>query len=382
MSVKSLCLRALALMAVLSLPACSSLNPFASSGPEMAPLPQITPTVSFTTRWSARVGEAGGYRFEPAIVGNEIVAAGADGDVARFGDNGQPRWRVTVDGGLAAGVGADDALAVVANGRGEVIALDGASGAERWRTAVNAEILAVPAMARDFVVARSSDDRLFGLDRASGEIKWTYKRTTPALTLRTQSGMLIDQNVAVTGFPGGKLAAINLNNGTLIWELTVAYPEGSTELERIADVTGVPVLHRQNLCAATFQGRVSCFDITDGKTIWSRPVSTSVGIARDGRQVYVTEDGDAVSALDAFSGASMWRQDKLALRQLSAPLVTAAGVLVGDVEGHVHVLDPDNGAFVGRGETDGSAVRVAPQALGETVVVQTQAGHVYVFDVR
>ncbi len=382
MTVKSMCLRVLPVVAALSLSACSSLNPFASSGPEMAPLPQITPTVTFAKRWSASVGDAGIYNFEPAIVGNEVLAAGEDGVVARFGENGQQRWRVTVEGGLTAGVGADDSLAVVANGRGEVVALDGATGAERWRAAVNAEVLAAPAVARDFVVVRSSDNRLFGLDRERGEIKWTYKRTTPPLTLRTQSGMLIDQNVAVTGFPGGKLAAINLNNGTLIWELTVAFPNGSTEIERIADVTGVPVLHRQNLCAATYQGRVSCFDITNGKTVWSRPISSSAGIARDARQVYVSEESDAVSALDAFSGASIWRQDKLGLRQLSAPLVNSVGVLVGDVEGYVHVLNRDNGAFIGRVETDGSAVRVAPRALGDAAVVQTQGGHIFVLDAR
>lgn len=375
-------IRVLPLVGALALSACSSLNPFSSSGPKMAPLPEISPTVTLAQRWSGRVGEAGIYRFEPAVVGDEVVAAGAGGKVVRFGVQGQARWTTELKGGLTAGVGADDAIAVVVNAKGEVIALDGGTGAERWRTPVNAEVLAPPAVAKDFVVVRSSDNRLFGLDRSSGELKWTYKRTTPALTLRTQSGMLIDQNVAVTGFPGGKLAAINLTNGGLIWELTVALPEGTTELERIADVTGEPVIYRQNLCAATFQGRVSCFDITNGKTTWSRPISSSEGIARDARQIYVTEASDAVSALDAFSGASMWRQAKLDLRQLSAPLATETGVLVGDVKGYVHVLSRENGAFIGRGDTDGSAVRVAPKSMGDAVVVQTADGRIFVFDLR
>jgi outer membrane protein assembly factor BamB len=369
-------------VAALALSACSSLNPFSDSGPKMAPLPEFSASVTLSTRWSARVDEAGIYRFEPAVVDNEVFAAGSAGEVARFGDTGQARWRTELKDTLTAGVGADDALAVVANARGEVIALDGATGTERWRTPVNAEILATPAVAKDFIVVRSSDNRLFGLDRQSGELKWTYKRSTPPLTLRSQAGMLLDQNVAVTGFPGGKLAAINLTNGGLIWELTVALPEGTTELERIADVTGMPVLYRQNLCAATFQGRVSCFDITNGKTAWSRPISSSEGIDRDGRQVYVTEADDAVSALDAFSGASMWRQAKLSLRQLSAPVVTEAGVVVGDVEGYVHVLSRETGAFVGRADTDGGAIRVVPRRLGDAVVVQTAEGRVHVFDLR
>lgn len=374
--------RLLPVVAALALGACSSLNPFSDDGPKMAELRDIQPKVTVSPRWSASLGDAGIYRFNPAVVGNDVVAASAEGVVARFTEAGQERWRTRLEGGLTAGVGADEGLVVVANGKGEIIALDGANGQEKWRKPVNAEVLAEPAVAQDYVVVRTSDNRLFGLDRSTGETVWTYKRVTPPLTLRTQSGMLVDKNVAVTGFPGGKLAALNLNNGGLIWELTVAYPEGTTEIERLADVTGVPVLYRQNLCAATFQGRASCFDITNGKTIWSRPASTSVGIARDARQVYVSETAGAVAALDAFSGASMWRQGDLTNRQLSAPVLTGGGILVGDAEGYVHVLDRSTGAFIGRAQTDGSAIKAAPQPLGDAAVVQTQKGRLYVFDVR
>ncbi|WP_230969317.1 outer membrane protein assembly factor BamB [Nitrogeniibacter aestuarii] len=374
--------RLLPVVAALALGACSSLNPFSDDGPKMAELRDIQSKVTVSPRWSASLGDAGIYRFNPAVVGNDVVAASAEGVVARFTEAGQERWRTRLEGGLTAGVGADEGLVVVANGKGEIIALDGANGQEKWRKPVNAEVLAEPAVAQDYVVVRTSDNRLFGLDRSTGETVWTYKRVTPPLTLRTQSGMLVDKNVAVTGFPGGKLAALNLNNGGLIWELTVAYPEGTTEIERLADVTGVPVLYRQNLCAATFQGRASCFDITNGKTIWSRPASTSVGIARDARQVYVSETAGAVAALDAFSGASMWRQGDLTNRQLSAPVLTGGGILVGDAEGYVHVLDRSTGAFIGRAQTDGSAIKAAPQPLGDSAVVQTQKGRLYVFDVR
>ena len=230
------------------LSACSSLNPFSSSAPKMAPLPELRDATPVTTLWSAQVGDADIYRFSPAVVEGQVIAAGHDGVVARFAAGGQASWRVRLDDRLTAGVGADAGLAVVANERGEVIALDADSGEERWRGSVNAEVLAPPALARDFVIVRSSDNRLFGLDRKDGKVQWTYQRTTPPLTLRNQSGMLVEENVAVTGFPGGKLAAFNLTNGGLIWELTVALPKGATELERIADVVGAPVIYRQNLC--------------------------------------------------------------------------------------------------------------------------------------
>lgn len=364
------------------LSACSSLNPFSSSDAKMAPLPELQNATPATTLWSARIGDADIYRFSPAVVDGQVIAAGHDGDVARFAAGGQARWRVSLDDRLTAGVGADGGLAVVANERGEVIALDADTGEESWRSSVNAEVLAPPALARNFVIVRSSDNRLFGLDRKNGSVQWTYQRTTPPLTLRNQSGMLVEENVAVTGFPGGKLGAFDLTNGGLIWELTVALPKGATELERIADVVGEPVIYRQNLCAATFQGRVACFDISDGRMVWSRPLSSSDGISRDARQVYVTESDDAVSALDAFSGASMWRQSQLERRQLSAPLATPAGVVVADGEGYVHWLSLNSGAFIARAKTDGSAIDAPPRMLGDDVLLQTRDGGIYVVAAR
>ena len=369
-------------LAATLLSACSSLNPFSSSSAKLAPLPELQNATPVTTLWTARIGAAGIYRFAPAVVDGQVIAAGHDGAVARFAAGGETRWRAKLDDRLTAGVGADGALAVVANERGEVIALDADTGEERWRGSVNAEVLAPPALARDFVVVRSSDNRLFGLDRTDGSVAWTYQRTTPPLTLRNQSGMLVDENVAVTGFPGGKLAAFNLTNGGLIWELTVALPKGSTELERIADVVGEPVIYRQNLCAATFQGRVACFDISDGRMVWSRPISSSDGISRDARQVYVTESDDAVSALDAFSGASMWRQSQLENRQLSAPLATPGGVVVADGKGYALWLSLNTGAFIARAQTDGSAISVAPRMIGDDVLLQTHDGGIFVVAAR
>jgi hypothetical protein len=73
------------------------------------------------------------------------------------------------------------------------------------------------------------------------------------------------------------------------------------------------------ICAAAFQGRVACFDLGTGNLIWSRDISSAAGVAIDSRYVYVSDDKGAVHALDKASGASLWKQDKLFLRRLTAP---------------------------------------------------------------
>ena len=40
----------------------------------------------------------------------------------------------------------------------------------------------------------------------------------------------------------------------------MALPRGATELERVADVMGNPVVDERQVCAVAYQGRVACFD--------------------------------------------------------------------------------------------------------------------------
>lgn len=361
---------------------CSSLNPFASSSPEPAELVAFKPSAELNTVWQAEVGSSGPYVFQPAVVGTEVYAAAHDGTVARYQD-GKAVWTAKVGKRLSAGVGSDGRLAVVVTTGGEVVAYDAATGERRWRVPAGVEVLAPPAVGDAVVVVRASDSRLIGLDARDGSRRWVFQRPTPPLALRSFAGMTIEGDVALVGYPGGKLVAVNLANGGPLWELTVATPRGATELERVADVAGTPVLGRREVCAVAYQGRAACFDATNGNAIWSREFSSSAGMDRDTRFVYITDDRDAVHALEAGSGVSAWKQDALARRTVSRPLVAGNFVAVGDMEGYVHLLDRESGAFAARARADDSAIVADPRRFGaQGFVIQTRDGNIRVFEVR
>ena len=221
------------------LAACSSLNPFASSAPKPAELVAFQSSAELRPLWSANIGDAGPFVFQPEVVGDSVYAAAHGGTVARYQD-GRAQWSVRVGKRLSAGVGSDGRLVVVVSVDGEAIALDAASGAERWRVPVGAEVLAAPAMSSDIVVLRASDNRLIGLDARDGARRWVYQRATPPLALRSFAGIVVVENsVAIAGFPGGKLAAVNLANGGELWELSVTVPvrpDGKISVPLIGDV--------------------------------------------------------------------------------------------------------------------------------------------------
>jgi len=156
----------------------------------------------------------------------------------------------------------------------------------------------------------------------------------------------------------------------------VALPRGATELERIADITSLPVADANMVCAVAFQGRVACFDLMRGNQLWAREISSISGLTMDNRYLYVSDAKGAVHALDKNSGGSIWKQDKLLGRQLSSPLVINGFVAVADYQGYVHFLSRDDGNFAARIATDGSAVVAPPLALNGNILLQTVNGSV------
>lgn len=362
-----------------------TLNPFSRSAPKVKPaeLSAIQPSAELKTLWQTGIGGAGEYVFVPAVVGESVYVAARDGTLARL-DGGRQVWRIGAGQAISGGVGADGKLVVVGTAKGEVLAFHAADGRPAWQTRTSSEILAAPAVSGDLVAVRSGDARIFGFDAADGKRRWVYQRTTPALALRSNVGVTLTDKALYAGFPGGKLVAVALNNGAALWEATVALPRGTTELERIADVASDPVVDGRMVCAVAYQGRVACFDAVNGNQQWARDVSSTSGLDIGGRYLYVSDEKGAVQAFDRSSGASIWKQDKLFMRSLSRPLALGRRLAVADFQGVVHLLSEDDGAFVARQATDGSAIVAAPRRLSgdDSFVVQTKSGAVHALTIK
>lgn len=360
-----------------------SINPFAPSAPKMSPLPELGKSEQAAkTLWSVDVGDAKAYDFTPAIVGETVYVAEHKGMLYRL-DNGKTTWKIEAGQPLSAGVGAGAGMLVVGTAKGGVLAFDAETGKALWQAQVSSEVLATPAVSSDGVAVRSGDNRIFFLDARDGSRKWLYQRPMPALSVRSTGAPVFADRYLFAGFPGGKLVGLSLQNGAPVWEGTVAQPKGTTELDRVADIVSAPVIDGTQICAVAFQGKVACFDMGQGGAmVWSRDISSARGVALDGRYLFVTDDEGVVYGLDRLSGGSLWKQDKLRNRAVTAPAVRGEVVVVGDAEGYVHFLSREEGAFMARQKTDGTAIRVAPQRLGEAVLTQSSGGDVSLIGIQ
>lgn len=347
---------------------------FGGSKTAPAPLVEFKPALNVAVAWRVSVGSARGTYLQPAVLDNAVYAASAAGTVLRVEPaSGNVVWRTDVETRLSAGVGADGFTVAVATPRGEVIALD-ADGKVRWRAQVSSDVIAPPLVGRGLVIVRSTDHRISAFEADSGKRRWLYSRPVPALTLRASTETAFAGDSVLAGFPGGRLVALALANGAARWEAVVAEPKGTTEVERLVDVVGPLAIGEGLACAAAFQGRVMCADAASGALRWSRELAAGAGPARDARRLYAVDTASHVHALAAEGGASLWRNDRLAHRQLTAPLALDAAVVVGDLAGYVHFLTPGDGGFGARVQVDSSAIVARPMAWGDGAIVQTGDG--------
>ncbi|MES2070697.1 MAG: outer membrane protein assembly factor BamB [Pseudomonadota bacterium] len=367
-----------ALLAVTGCSTISKYNPFSSKESKHPPaeLQEFKPSMAVKQAWSASVGNAGAYVFTPAQAGDFVYAAGADGTLAKLeAANGRSVWRINAGTSLTAGVGADANTVAVAGQKGYLLAFDN-DGKQRWKVQASSEILSAPVVGQGLVIVRSIDNKVAAYDVESGARKWAVDRPLPALTLRTVPGITIADQLVIVALPGGRLAALSINNGGLRWEVAAGDPKGATELERIADVSGTPVVVGREVCTVAYQGRVGCYDLVSGAVRWAKKLSSEVGVSVDERFVFAADDQGALSAFSRNAGASAWKNDKLAHRRLSTPTSFGRAVAVGDSFGYVHFLSREDGSFIGRISTDGGQIVSAPMVAGSNLIVQTKSGAV------
>jgi outer membrane protein assembly factor BamB len=357
-------------LAVAVLAACSSSNP----ADKPAPLASLQSPIPVHVMWRLRVGDGRGTYLQPAVFPNAVYAAATNGNLVRVDpSSGKEVWKLRAPGKLGAGVGSDGFQLAVAGQRGEVYVYT-TEGKLAWQARVPSDVVTAPLVGHGLVIVRSTDQGVTAFEAQTGRKRWIYKRQTPPLTLRGPTEMVFSGENVIAGFPGGRLVAIALSNGAARWDSVVSEPKGATEVERLADVLGSLGLMDNRICAASYQGRVACFDATTGEEQWARELPAGAGVAIDGDQLFGVDAAATVRTFALSNGAGGWANKTLAHRALSSPGSLGRWLVVGDYRGYVHWIDRRDGALVGRVEVDSGPIVAEPRPLSGGVLVQTQRG--------
>ena len=348
-----------------SIAGCSTISGWFDSDDDdpMAPmaLSDITETVKIKELWSVGVGDGQGdgfYRLQPAISGEVIYAASADGEVVAVDrKRGKTLWEVDLDLSLSGGVGVYKDVLLLGSSEGLVLKLDANTGEQLWTTMLTGEILSPPQANGKVVVAQTYNGKLQGLDFATGQLLWTYNSKVPVLTIRGTSVPIMENNRVYAGFASGRVLAFDAQTGSIVWDGRVAIPQGRSEIERIVDVDGTMELAGNELYAVSYQGSVVAIDVESGRKIWQQKASSFSGVSLGFGNVYAADEDGTLNAFMRNGEGVRWSQGALGYRQLSRPTPVGSYVTVGDFEGYLHVLSQVDGDFVGRVRVDSDGVR-------------------------
>ena len=381
---------ATAALALVVLSGCTTIkNVFDGRGKDKSAEPtklsEIANSVTASRLWTVSVGKGEEYLGvgqHPAIADGHVYAAAVDGGVSALDlRTGQSLWHYASELRLSGGPGVGDGLVVAGGLEGDVVALDAATGAEKWKAKVSNEVLAAPVIGGGMVFVHSNDGRVSAFDAATGERRWFYSADIPALTVRGTGGMTLGPGILFVGNDNGTLTALSTTDGNLMWSTVVAEPDGRSELERMADVDGPPVLDGTTVFATSFKNHTVAIDGPTGQVMWDRENGGPRGLGMSNSAVVVTDPLGNVHGLDKNTGASLWQQTGLARRNVSAPAVQGDYVVVGDFEGYVHWLRLADGAFAARARMDG-AITAQPVVSDGVVVLQSSEGQLAAFSLQ
>ena len=364
------------LLALVALLVCSLL---ACSGSSRARKPNaltaVTNQFEMAEIWSENVGSSAPYYFAPIVAGDAVYSAAASGRLVKLDLlTGKIIWEVSVPDRLSVGPGSDGKTTVAVSDKGMVYAFD-ETGKNVWSVSVGSEVLTEPIVAAGVVVIRTLDNRFMGLDVVTGKRRWFYQRQQSVLSLRVGYGMLLVNNeVIVTGLSSGRYGMIAVNNGALIWETSISFPKGFSEIERLNDVSAKPSLEGEKLCAVSYQGKIGCSAVRTGNLIWSKDFSSYTGTAQGPELVFSSNEKSQVAAFKSADGTPVWETGKLNWRDLGEPTAIGRVLLFGDAEGYLHALAQADGEIVARIRHDSSPVASAPVVAGGLVLVLSQGG--------
>jgi outer membrane protein assembly factor BamB len=364
-----------------SLTACASW--FAEESTELPPteLTEFSAEFSAKIAWDSSAGDGAGEttnEFASYWQNDKIYAVDHEGEVYAFNaETGRRAWDTELDVETVTGVGGGMDLVFVGSKKGLLFALDAETGEQRWQTQLSSEILAPPSAASGIVVARTSDGRVSGVATDTGAVQWSYQRAVPLLSLRGAGAPVITDEAVIAGYDNGKLVALSVQDGKVLWEKSVAVPRGRTELERLVDIDADPLVINDTIYVVSYQGNLSGVDLYSGQILWSREMSSTTGLdAIPGEAIYVTDDDGNIWAIQDGSGDALWRQTKLERRHVSAPAVVGDYIVVGDLEGYVHWIARDDGRFVSRQRVSKSPILTKPLVKDGLVYITSADGSI------
>ncbi|MDC0440758.1 outer membrane protein assembly factor BamB [Gammaproteobacteria bacterium] len=295
--------------------------------------------------------------FKPSFYSGNMLVADPEGNIASLNpQSGKENWKINLNRELASGVASGFGKLVVSDLNGFVIALDIDTQEIIWEKNIGGEVLSNAVVSASLILVKNSVGELVALSALSGETKWSFRSQLPALTVRGTGESIIENGIVFSTFDNGRLAAFQLETGFFLWDAPISFLEGSSELENLIDGDSAPVLAKQLIFATNYQGNLTAFDVAQKRPVWNADASSFYSPIVTNNMIMVIQDDGSILSFSLANLSSSWTSEEYLRRQLSSGVAYKNLLLVGDLDGYVHAINPMTGITVGRKKVSGNPI--------------------------
>jgi len=346
--------------------------------PKPKDLQEIQPKVKISQNWTAPIGKASKsneyLKLKPVIRNGIIYTADASGLVQAVNKgNGKPIWSTPLKHEFVSGPSVAEGYIAVTTNNSSLILLNQANGNKLWQTKVSGEILSPPTISQQKVIAKTIDGKVYAFNVTNGKQLWMTEHGSPGLVLKASSSPIILGNLVLIGFSDGKLDALDLETGRVIWTRSIAYATGSSDVERLVDIDADPIVEDNIAYLASYQGYIGALSLSDGQFLWRKPGSVYKNMVLSANTLYLTDSHDVIWSLDKKTGKVNWKQTTLKARGLTEPTLVGKDLVVGDKTGYLHFVESQTGELIARIKLPGG-VSISPTVAGKKLYVLTDNG--------
>lgn len=359
---------------------------------KMSPLPTVENQFEPQKVWNTSVGSGIGdfySNLHPAWQDGNVYAADRRGTVkAVNADDGKEVWSVDLSEKtgffssnhpalLSGGLTVEGAHVYVGSEKAQVFALNTSDGSIAWQSKAAGEVLSRPVVSDGLVLVHTSNGQLQAMNETDGAVAWTVNLDMPALSLRGESAPSVAFGAAIVGGDNGRVSAVLMKQGQLIWQQRISQATGTTEIDRLSDVDTTPVIVNGVVYALAYNGNLTALDLRSGQIMWKRELGSVSDFIVDANRIFLVDQNDRVVALNADGGVTLWTQSDLLHRNLTSPALYNGYLVVGDSEGYMHWINTDDGRFVAQQKVDSSGFQTDPVVASDKLLIQAKDGTLY-----
>ncbi|MEO0394157.1 MAG: PQQ-binding-like beta-propeller repeat protein [Pseudomonadota bacterium] len=343
--------------------------------------------------WRADIGSGSSRAVrlvaQPIVAEGRVYTLDTDAELRAFDlSNGRELWSVETrlddedDDVLTGGIGLAEGRIFVTTGYATLVAFEAETGNELWRQRLSAPSRAAPTIAQGRVFVITVDNRLIAHDAATGTVAWDHGGLIEAAGLLGGASPATDGTVVVSGYSSGEIHGLRIENGTSVWQDSVAPVRRLGMMASLADIEAMPVIADGVVYTIGHAQRFLAIDIRNGTRRWQRRLGSTATPVVAGDFLFVISNDNELVALTRQDGRIRWvtplpqyedeedREDPIVW---TSPILAGGRLLIAGSDETVLEIDPTNGQPLTEWESR-DAVIIDPVIVDNTLLLLDEGG--------